>query len=97
MQADITPEAIRKTAQLAKLHFEEQDLLRFGEQLHAIFELFDSINTPEINALTPIRHPFDLRQALRPDVALKSEMHASLAQNAPDFAHDFIKVPKVIE
>ena len=90
-------EIIQKTAQLARLEFSPEALPQLQEKLGAIFSLFNSINTPEISALAPLSHPLELSQPLRPDVAEPRDMLASLAENGPDFAEGFIKVPKVIE
>lgn len=90
-------ETIDKTAELARLRFDDAQTEKLGQELTAIFDLFHSINTSEISALSPLSHPLELSQALRSDVAVKREMIPSLEINAPDFAHDFIKVPKVIE
>ena len=95
--SQLDPATIAKTAALAQLEISETDLPRLAQELGQIFELFNTINTPEISALAPLSHPLELSQPLRPDVAEPRDMLASLAENGPDFADGFIKVPKVIE
>ncbi len=90
-------EIILKTAELARLEFDVPARQQLLKELTAIFPLFEAINREEIRALAPLSHPLELSQPLRADVAQPRDMLPSLAENAPDFADSFIKVPKVIE
>lgn len=90
-------EIILKTAALARLEFDAPARRQLLDELTAIFPLFEAINSDEIRALPPLSHPLELSQPLRPDRTQPRDMLASLAENAPDFADSFIKVPKVIE
>ncbi|MBV7433469.1 Asp-tRNA(Asn)/Glu-tRNA(Gln) amidotransferase subunit GatC [Cardiobacteriaceae bacterium TAE3-ERU3] len=88
---------VTKTAFLARLQLSEQETERLERELGDIFTLCAAIDRDDIRSKAPLAHPLGDTQRLRPDVAIKRDMHASIAQNAPLEEDGFITVPKVIE
>ena len=95
--SQLEPATIAKTAALAQLEIQEADLPRLARELGQIFDLFNTINTPEISATPPLSHPLGDTQRLRPDIAVARDMMPSIEENAPRAEDRFITVPKVIE
>ena len=95
--SQLDPATIAKTAALAQLEISETDLPRLAQELGQIFDLFNTINTPEISATTPLSHPLGETQRLRADTAIARDMMPSIEENAPAAENRYITVPKVIE
>ncbi|AXM45754.1 Asp-tRNA(Asn)/Glu-tRNA(Gln) amidotransferase subunit GatC [Dichelobacter nodosus] len=93
----INPEIVRKTAKLSLLALSGEEVAQFSQELAQIFPLFDALNHEDISALSPLAHPLELHQPMRPDIAIECDLLASIAENAPEFEQQFITVPKVIE
>lgn len=90
-------EIIKKTAKLAQLDISDSDAQSLTQDLDGIFDLFVSLDKPEISALEPLGHPLGETQPLRPDIAIAHDLLTTIEQNAPLAENDFITVPKVIE
>ncbi|MFC2406802.1 MAG: Asp-tRNA(Asn)/Glu-tRNA(Gln) amidotransferase subunit GatC [Cardiobacterium sp.] len=95
--SQLDPATVAKTAHLAQLEIEGEELTRLAAELGQIFDLFSAINTPEISATPPLSHPLGDTQRLRPDIAVARDMMPSIEENAPRAEDRFITVPKVIE
>lgn len=95
--SQLEPATIAKTAALAQLEIQEADLPRLAQELGQIFDLFNTINTPEISVTTPLSHPLGETQRLREDVAIERDMMPSIEKNAPAAENRYITVLKVIE
>lgn len=95
--SQLTPEMIKKTAQLAQLEISDAELATLSHDLEGIFELFTTLDKAEVSALAPLGHPLGDVQPLREDRAIKRQLLDNIEQNAPLAENDFITVPKVIE
>lgn len=94
---ELSRDTLLKTAHLARLSFDDESCDKLRADLGKIFDLFDSINHPEISALKPLAHPLEETQRLRQDVPKAHALHPNIEQNAPAFIDNLFTVPKVIE
>ena len=91
---------IEKVAHLAHLELDEEELKTFGPQMTEIVAYVEQLNEldttnvePAIGGLTP--------ESARTDSSRNDELAGSLGQNvaleeAPDSAHGYFRVPKVL-
>ena len=96
----ITEKDIEKVANLAHLELAEEELKTFGPQIVEIINYVEQLNEldtknvePAIGGLTP--------EGARTDTARDDEVTGSLGQKAaleeaPDPAHGYFRVPKVL-
>jgi aspartyl-tRNA(Asn)/glutamyl-tRNA(Gln) amidotransferase subunit C len=91
---------VLRIAELAKLHFGEQDLNLFTTQFQRILDYIEKLKQVNVEGVEPTSHV-----ALTPDSELplfrEDEVKASLSveeslANAPDRGSDHFRVPKVL-
>ncbi|KTD21752.1 Asp-tRNA(Asn)/Glu-tRNA(Gln) amidotransferase subunit GatC [Legionella londiniensis] len=92
--SDFTLEQLKKLASIALDQKEENQLLH---DLQAIMNFVDDLRGVETKDVSPLHHPLDLHQRLRPDVVTEINHINELAKCAPLFENGLYLVPKVIE
>jgi aspartyl-tRNA(Asn)/glutamyl-tRNA(Gln) amidotransferase subunit C len=91
---------VLKIADLAKLHFDEQDLNIFTEQFQRILDYVEQLKQVNVEGIEPTSHvslTSDFEKHLFREDLVKASLpvEESLA-NAPDRGNDHFKVPKVL-
>lgn len=94
--SNLTDADIRKIAQLAKLLIREEDFPVYRQNLSNILELVAQMDAVDTLRISPMAHPFSLKQRLRPDV-VTDRYSPKLLEIAPAVEADLFLVPKVIE
>jgi aspartyl-tRNA(Asn)/glutamyl-tRNA(Gln) amidotransferase subunit C len=92
----ISIDEVRRVADLARLELSEQELERYSQQLNQILEHVErlrQVDTKEVE--TDLGAPAS-EADLRPDVPLPCLDPLEALANAPDTAHGYFKVPRVI-
>ncbi len=92
----ISIDEVRRVADLARLELSEQELERYSKQLNQILghvERLRQVDTKEVE--TDLGAPA-FEPDLRPDVLLPCLDPLEALANAPDAAHGYFKVPRVI-
>lgn len=84
-------------AQLARLHINEADIQEVGARITEILALVDRMQAVDTRAVTPLAHPFDAVQKLRPDEVTEGDQRDALQRFAPDAEDGLYRVPRVIE
>lgn len=91
---------LRHLAKLARLATSDEQLLKYGDQLHAILGYVQRISQADvggdIGGIEPMAHPLPVSNAFRDDAVGHSLQLEKVLQNAPDSDGPFFKVPKVI-
>jgi aspartyl-tRNA(Asn)/glutamyl-tRNA(Gln) amidotransferase subunit C len=94
----ISREEVEHVARLARLDLTADEMERFREQLSAVLERAQRIQSlAELDDLPPTAHPIELRNVLRPDVVVPPEATADILKAAPDAEEAFFRVPKILE
>ena len=88
---------IEKIAHLARLGIDEQDIPNYAQDLNNIFALVEKMNATDTSTITPMAHPLDAQQRLRPDVVTETDQHELFQSIAPKVEADVYLVPKVLE
>ena len=94
-QAATLPE-LRHLAKLARLAVGDAQLLKYGDQLHAILGYVQRIGEADVAGVDPMAHPLPVANVLRDDAAGPALPLEKVLQNAPETDGRFFKVPKII-
>lgn len=93
----LTPDDIKKIAQLARLNLSASDMDLYGPQLSNILGFIEQMNEVDTQNVEPLAHPLDVTQRLRPDVASAPDLRDKYQRIAPQVEAGLYLVPKVIE
>lgn len=92
----ISPEELKKIAQLACLDIEDSEA-SLPAEINAIMDFVEQLSSVDTSNVIPMAHPFALHQRLRADVLTESDCLAELEALAPLFEDNLYLVPKVLE
>ena len=90
-------EDVRNIAQLARLQIDDSSLEQYASDLSNILALVEQMNTVDTTNVSPMAHPLDATQRLRPDEVTESNQREKFQAIAPDVENGFYRVPKVID
>lgn len=82
---------------LAAIDVNENEVEDVAEKLSSILALFAQMQAADTDHVSPMAHPLDQVQRLRPDVVTATDQHHKLQSVAPSVEQDMYLVPQVIE
>jgi aspartyl-tRNA(Asn)/glutamyl-tRNA(Gln) amidotransferase subunit C len=88
---------IEKIAHLARLSLREEDIPRYTRELSNILEMVAQMNGVDTQHVTPMAHPLEASQRLRPDQITEPDRRERFQAIAPQVEAGLYLVPKVIE
>lgn len=88
---------VEKIAHLARLQISESDTLEVAQRISNILTMIDQMQNVDTSQVTPMAHPFDASQRLRPDVVTETDQREYFQKIAPATQDGLYLVPKVIE
>ena len=88
---------VKRIAHLARLAIDEADIPGYARNLSNILDLVEQMSSVATDAVTPMAHPMDAHQRLRPDEVTETDRREDFQQNAPQAEAGLFLVPKVIE
>lgn len=88
---------VEKIAHLARLQISESDTLEVAQRISNILTMIDQMQNVDTSQVTPMAHPFDASQRLRPDVVTETDQRDYFQKIAPATQDGLYLVPKVIE
>lgn len=88
---------VEKIAHLARLQISESDTLEVAQRITNILDMIDQMQDVDTANVTPMAHPFDASQRLRPDVVTETDQRDDYQKIAPATQDGLYLVPKVIE
>jgi aspartyl-tRNA(Asn)/glutamyl-tRNA(Gln) amidotransferase subunit C len=88
---------VKRIAHLARLAIDEQDISGYARNLSSILDLVEQMSSVDTDDVTPMAHPMDAHQRLRPDEVTETNQREHFQQNAPQAESGLYLVPKVIE
>lgn len=94
---NLTPEQIRQVAHLARLELAAAQVEKYARELSNILEMVGQLAAVDTGSVAPMAHPLDMTQRLRPDAVTETDRREVFQAHAPQVAHGFYVVPKVIE
>ena len=86
-----------KIAHLARLAIAEDDIPRYARDLSNILDLVAQMNAVDTREATPMAHPQEAHQRLRPDEVVETDQRALFQAIAPQVEAGLYLVPKVVE
>ncbi|MFH1620375.1 MAG: Asp-tRNA(Asn)/Glu-tRNA(Gln) amidotransferase subunit GatC [bacterium] len=93
----ITEKDVEHMAALARLELSPEEKQLYCGQLGGILDWMEKLNSLDISGVESTSHVSDADNVMRDDIPVQSGMAGALLSNAPEKAHDFVKVRKVIE
>ena len=91
------PDDIRRLCRLARLDISATEIADASAKLSSIVAMVDQLQAVDTAGVTPMAHPLDRPQRLRPDVVTDVDRHELYQRNATQVERDLYLVPKVIE
>ena len=93
----LSPEQIKQVALLARLSLPADKVEPYARQLSNILEMVGQLSNAATDNVTPMAHPLDMVQRLRPDAVTEPNRREDYQAIAPAVDNGLYLVPKVIE
>ena len=93
----LTKKDVQKIAHLARLSISDSDVPDYAKNLSEILSFVEQMNTVDTSDVTPMAHPMDASQTLRPDKVTENDQRERFQTIAPLTESGLYLVPKVIE
>lgn len=93
----LDPSDIEKIAHLARLQIDEAKTQDYATELSNILDFVGQLQTVDSKNITPMAHPLDATQTLRPDVVTEKNQRQDFQKIAAVTEDGLYLVPKVIE
>ena len=93
----LRPEDIERLCRLARLKITPPEVADLSAKLTSIVAMVDELKAVDTAGATPMAHPLERPQRLRPDVVTENDRHELYQRNAPLVERDLYLVPKVLE
>ena len=90
-------EDVEKLCLLARLEITTEEFADVQTKLSDIVKLVDQLQAVDTSGVTPMAHPLDRAQRLRPDEVTEIDERERFQRNAPLVDRALYLVPKVIE
>lgn len=84
-------------ARLARLHIDDDDIQKYGQELANILTLAEQMNEVDTDNVEPMTHPFDATLRLRDDEVSETNQRDKYQAIAPSTENGLYLVPKVID
>jgi aspartyl-tRNA(Asn)/glutamyl-tRNA(Gln) amidotransferase subunit C len=93
----LRPEDLERLCRLARLEVTPAEVPDVAAKLSSIVAMVDQLKACNTTGVTPMAHPLERAQRLRPDVVTETDRHDLYQNNAPLVERDLYLVPLVIE
>jgi len=93
----LTTDEVKKIAYLARLGIEETDIDAYAKDLSNMLDLMTQMGESNTDHVSPMAHPMDQMQRLRPDVVTEGNQREHFQSIAPQTEAGLYLVPKVLD
>lgn len=93
----ISEAQVEHVAQLARLALNDEEKQRLTEQLNAILTYMEQLDEVPTEGVEPTAHVLDLVNVFRDDTVRQTLSADAALANAPETAHHFFVVPRIVE
>jgi aspartyl-tRNA(Asn)/glutamyl-tRNA(Gln) amidotransferase subunit C len=90
-------DAVRQIAALARIRVPEGDLAALAGELSHILDWVEQLAEVDTDGVAPMTSVAAIRLPMREDVVSDGDCRDAILGNAPQTAHGFFAVPKVVE
>lgn len=92
----ISIDDVKKTAHLAKLNLQDEELQKLTRDLGNIVQYIEKLNQLDLTHITATSHAVDVSNVFREDAAVHSQVGEEVLKTAPEAEDNLFKVPKII-
>ena len=93
----LSPEQVHRIAWLSRLSIDDEKVSDYARDLSGILGFIEKMNQVDTESVSPMAHPLDQVQRLRPDLVTEKDQREALESIAPKVEGGLFLVPKVIE
>ena len=93
----INRDAVKYTANLARIELSDKELDNFTGQLDKILAYVDKLNTLDVAKFEPTSHVLEMKNVYREDIVKASLPASEVIKNSPSKENNLFKVPKIID
>ena len=93
----ISDAQVKHVARLARLALNAEEKQRFTEQLNAILSYMEQLNEVATEGVEPTAHVLAIVNVWRDDTVSQTLNADTALANAPETAHHFFVVPRIVE
>ncbi|RRQ22371.1 Asp-tRNA(Asn)/Glu-tRNA(Gln) amidotransferase subunit GatC [Thiohalobacter thiocyanaticus] len=93
----LKPAEVEKIAHLARLAIDPVDVDQYARNLSDILAFVEQLEAVDAADVTPMAHPLEATQRLRPDVVTETDQRTHFQAGAPAVEAGLYLVPRVIE
>ncbi len=93
----LTTDEVKKIAYLARLGIDETDIDAYASDLSNMLDLMTQMGETNTDNVSPMAHPMDQMQRLRPDTVTESNQREHFQSLAPQTESGLYLVPKVLD
>jgi aspartyl-tRNA(Asn)/glutamyl-tRNA(Gln) amidotransferase subunit C len=90
-------DTVRKVATLARIKVPDSDLDHMAKELSSVLGWIEQLNEVDISGVQPMTSVAQMKLKMRADEVKDGGNAEKVTQNAPEGAHGFFVVPKVVE
>ncbi|MBM3548455.1 MAG: Asp-tRNA(Asn)/Glu-tRNA(Gln) amidotransferase subunit GatC [Alphaproteobacteria bacterium] len=90
-------DTVRKVATLARIKVPDSDLDHMAKELSGVLGWIEQLNEVDISGVQPMTSVAQMKLKMRADEVADGGNAEKVTQNAPEGAHGFFVVPKVVE
>jgi aspartyl-tRNA(Asn)/glutamyl-tRNA(Gln) amidotransferase subunit C len=91
----ISREEVVHVARLARLHFDEEELVRLQDELSKIIDYIDRLGELDLSGMPATVHTVAVKNVLRPDVPRTWLTQDEALANGPDIKREHFAVPRM--
>jgi aspartyl-tRNA(Asn)/glutamyl-tRNA(Gln) amidotransferase subunit C len=91
----ISREEVVHVARLARLHFEEDELVRLEGELSKIIDYINQLGELDLTGVPPTAHAVAVKNVLRPDEPRPGLTQEEALMNGPDVERGHFAVPRM--
>jgi aspartyl-tRNA(Asn)/glutamyl-tRNA(Gln) amidotransferase subunit C len=88
---------VNKIAWLGRIAIDEDKIEAYARDLSGILDFVEQMSALDTSTVSPMAHPMDQAQRLRPDQVTEADQRELFQANAPLVEAGLYLVPKVIE
>ncbi len=96
MPEKISPETVKRVAQVARLNLSDQEIESYSRDLEAILEAFRDLERVDTKGVKPSFQPIETKNVLRKDRIEPSLSHEQALSNAKNKEKGFFKGPRAV-
>lgn len=93
----LSSEEVRKIARLARLAVTDDEVETYSGELSSILDLVDRMDSVDTGNVTPMAHPQNATQRMRPDAVTETDQRERYQKIAPAVERGLYLVPRVVE